>query len=608
MENLIFSLVERGFGWNLIRNIFATLDSVAFFLFAKVMGLMFEIADVTASADLNSVLKPLQSRIYVILSIYMLFKVTISLITYVVNPDTMTDKSQGVGKLVQRIIVALVMLIFFPYAFDFANDLQSDLIKNNTVGKIVLGSSGSFSDPDGIGNEIAFSVYNGTFIYVSDTHESIAGVSPATVDSLVQLVNEPMDNNNSQYKYGYLPLAGFAVGVVLTILTLSMCIDVAMRVFKLIILQLVAPIPILSYIDPKSSKDGAFSAWLKMTAKVWMEVFLRLFVIYFILLVIEKLINNGANIFGQTSVFVKIALVIGLLFFAKDAPKFIANAIGIKNLPERGLFAGMGNILAAGAIAGGALGTGVAIARSGFTRDSANGKLGPGSAIRNLGAGLFGAAGSLASGAYAAGTAKDKQAKAAMDARNKYLANKLSGNTLGAKLSTGAQNLILGYDIDREIAQASAIEATAEKLRGYANGEGAKKFSDVNSSFTYMDSMGIEQTISMSRNDLQLGIADASNHGGHVVVNGIDLGAANGSIVGKLSGDVDEFVGDKYMDEVHSGSITDPGALAALTSSYASAVGIKVDEAKTHRNSTIKKNQKSNGTRKFTLQQKKGGK
>ena len=40
-------------------------------------------------------------------------------------------------------------------------------------------------------------------------------------------------------------------------------IDVAKRVFKLIILEVVAPIPIMSLIDPKSSKDGAFSHWLK---------------------------------------------------------------------------------------------------------------------------------------------------------------------------------------------------------------------------------------------------------------------------------------------------------------------------------------------------------
>lgn len=466
MENLIFTLVERGFGWNLVRNIFATLDNVAFFLFSKVMGLLFDIANLTAQKGdaITTFLEPLQGRIYVVLSIYMVFKVTISLLTYIVNPDAMTDKNQGAGKLVQRIIVSLAILSFFPYGFKMLNQLQADIIGNETIPKLVLGVSGSVDSPEGIGTEIAYEVYNGTF--VSEGGGKVS-TSPETVDEIVKNINEPADGDNSQYKYEYIPFAGFAVGMLLTVLTLSMCIDVAVRVFKLIILQMVAPIPIISYMDPKQAKDGAFSKWIKLTIKTWAEVFIRLFVIYFILLVIEELIGNGGALVSDTNLFVKIALVIGLLFFAKDAPKFICEAIGIKDVPKGGLFGGLGSIMAAGALGVGTLGTGIAVGRS----TVANGE---GGKFRNLlggvAAGVGASAAGLRAGIMATGTAKDHQMKAAIDAINKNkslaLSRSESGSTLGGRLMAGAAT---AFGLD------TAFDKMDTKIQDYESAEKAWK-------------------------------------------------------------------------------------------------------------------------------------
>ena len=385
MENLVFLLIKRGFGWNIIREIFTTLDSVAFFLFSKVMQLMFDIVVVTASADLNELFGTFYSRVYAILSLYMFFKVTVSILSYMVNPDSMTDKNTGVGKLVQRIIVALIMLMFFPTAFATLNDLQSHIIANDTISKLVLGPSGSYDDPEGIGTDIAYNIYNGTFMYREgcDPKDNPDGCKihdsdEHTVASLIELVNEPVDGNPHEYKYGYMPFIGCIVGIAFTIFALGMCVDVAVRVFKLMILQLVAPIPILSYVDPKSSKDGAFSKWLKMIVTVWSEVFARLFIIYFILLVIEMLINSG-DAFGETSVFVKIALIIGLLFFAKDAPKFIFDSLGIKSPDTRSMTGTLGRAALGGAgalVAGGGLGGMAAGAFNGFNVGMQGGKVG----------------------------------------------------------------------------------------------------------------------------------------------------------------------------------------------------------------------------------------
>lgn len=454
MENLMIAAIERGFGWNFVRNIFGTLDSVAFWLFSKVMGLMFDIANLTAQKGdaITSFLEPLQGRIYVILSIYMVFKVTISLLTYIVNPDSMVDKNQGIGKLVQRIVISLAILSFFPYGFKMLNKLQADLISNETIPKLVLGVSGSVDSPEGIGTEIAYEIYNGTFLYEESSGDDESGgksggkisTSPETVDALIEHINDPKEGDNSAYKYGYIPFVGFAFGILMSVLTLSMCVDVSIRVFKLIILQMVAPIPIISYMDPKQAKDGAFSKWLKLTIKVWAEVFIRLFVIYFILLVIEELIGNGGELVSDTNFFVKIALVIGLLFFAKDAPKFICEAIGIKDVPKGGLFGGLGSIMAAGAIGAGVVSGAIAGYSASKLADEAN--MQQPNKAKNIGALLFGGVGGLATGIGAAAKAKDHNARAVMEAMSKRndaaIAAGAAGSTaLGRAMSMGSRIL-----------------------------------------------------------------------------------------------------------------------------------------------------------------------
>lgn len=482
MENLVFTLIERGFGWNLIRSLFATLDSVAFWIFAKVMGLMFDIANFTAEANLSDFLEPLQNRVYVILSIYMLFKVTVSLISYVVNPDAMTDKNQGVGKLVQRIIIAMVMLIFFPFAFDTANELQANIIEDGTIARLVLGTSDSTIDsPEGMGTEIAFSIYNGTFIYDAETKDAVSegDLAEPTVESLAEVVNNE-GADRSTYKYTYIPLLGFALGIMLTIITLSMCIDVAIRAFKLIILQLVAPIPILSYIDPKASKDGPFSKWLKMVVSVWADLFVRLFIIYFVVLAIEKLLTNGGALADAANPFVFIALIIGLLFFAKDAPKFIFDSLGIK-APERGLFAGIGNIMAAGAIGAGAISGGIAAGSAAGLAAAANGK--KPNVFRNVGAGLFGAAGGIATGIGAAAKAKDHNARAVMEAMSKRndaaIAAGAAGSTALGRAQSTMSRLLTGQTsamkVERSISAMQAQKDALSNVKSRMSGEMPKQ-------------------------------------------------------------------------------------------------------------------------------------
>lgn len=489
MNNLVFTMISRGWAWNIVRSLFGWLDSVAYFLFSTVMQLIFDLVSVTSNPAFNNFYDNIHSRIYAVLAIYMLFKITISLLTYLVNPDSATDKERGVGKMATRVIVSLVMLIGFPAAFQFINRIQPHILE--AIPRIILGTetvtstdTGEIVDSSDLGGQmgstgkkIAFDTYNGVWFNNNcadgDYDNCFAYKDEdgmATVEVAVEHINDPADGDSSSYKYNYFPLIGFVVGIVMTIILLGYCVDISIRVFKLIILQIIAPIPIISYIDPKSSKDGAFSKWIKMVSSVYLDLFIKMAIIYFVLLVINELVTSGTimkvaiGMFGQDGIvrasMVLIALIVGLLFFAKDAPKFIADALGVKMDENGKLFGGLGKIMAAGAIGAGAIGSGIASGRSSYLADEANNKNhNAGRWLKNIGAGLVGAASGLGTGASAAVNAKDHYTKAAMDAMAKRNATSLAagsaGSTFFGRMGSTLMGLTKGETLaasgDREI-------------------------------------------------------------------------------------------------------------------------------------------------------------
>ena len=71
------------------------------------------------------------------------------------------------------------------------------------------------------------------------------------------------------------------MGIYLVYSIIMMSIQMGVRIFKLLVLQIIAPIPILSYVDPKSGKDGLFKKWYEMCFKTYLSLFMRLLALYF---------------------------------------------------------------------------------------------------------------------------------------------------------------------------------------------------------------------------------------------------------------------------------------------------------------------------------------
>ena len=144
------------------------------------------------------------------------------------------------------------------------------------------------------------------------------------------------------------------------VIVLGFTVDVAVRSIKLIILRVIAPVPIISYITPGSEKDGAFGNWVKTLTSTYSDLFIRLAVIYFGIYVIVVIKDGGLNILQTgtdwfTSGLATVFIILGILVFMKQAPKFIKDNLGNKG--EGHFFSGIGAALGGAALLGRLTGT-----------------------------------------------------------------------------------------------------------------------------------------------------------------------------------------------------------------------------------------------------------
>lgn len=429
---MILTFNNVNFFFKFIRQFLASIDVVVFSLLSWMIEGVFNLSSLMLSADFA---KLIYTRIYIILGVFMVFKLTFSFLKYLVSPDAMTDKEQGVGKLIGRVVAMIIMLIAFPIVFfnpvpgDSQNRtvlavLQDGVVK--TLPRIILGqaidntnASGGVNAKDN-GKELALSMLK-SFYYPSVCDEdsknydqskasncseyftgksttiSDKGLESTGIDSFSKFYNSVLNEaGNGTYAYQYMWPLTTVTGILLIAIMAGICIDVAVRCFKLLILEVMAPVPIMTYIDPKASKDGSFAAWSKTLISTYIDLFVKLGTVYLVLLLAsalfkQELFDKAAynNFSGLSYLYVQVFLVIGLFQFAKMAPKFIKDALGIKdNGGGSGGFMGKalaGMAGAAAGFAGGVATGGLAGGLSGIMTGASSGLAGkPGQAFAQV--------------------------------------------------------------------------------------------------------------------------------------------------------------------------------------------------------------------------------
>lgn len=291
------------------------------------------------------------NKISLILGLFMIFRLTFAFIQYLINPDTMTDKNKGAGNLVTKMIVMVVLLGSIPYMFKLAFSLQNAINEDKIIPRIIMGYSPDESNNATMGSMLAQSTFY-TFFRINENvtcKDSDADLALVTMDAIEEdlksadfsllstFVNQKCNLNDDSSKKDYIyeldagGLGCLVIGIAVLYIVFIFTIQLAVRLFQLAYLQVIAPIPIMMYITPKG--DEKLKKWGSQCLTTFLDYFLRTAIIYFVLYLIQEIISNfdssslssiwqtGNNAAGKG--YILGVLIIGLLAFAKKVPNLI---------------------------------------------------------------------------------------------------------------------------------------------------------------------------------------------------------------------------------------------------------------------------------------------
>ncbi len=460
---------------DILRSMVFAIDSIVYGLISSIYELLmylanldlFQMSEVTSTTNASdNIILSFASRIYVLLGVFMLFKLSFSILQYIVDPNAFSDQSKGFGKLMRNVLVSLGLIVLVPFIFNLAFRAQRIILDENVIGSIVMGYSNTADTADTknkmLAEDMQFLVF-GTFFSVDNNVVTECGTSPvlgtkamATNDGCIDTINQLLSDNdaditkffritnanddgdygrdfgefgkalnikeNGKYVFNYQYIISTIAGAVIVWMLLGFCIDVAVRIVKLAFLELIAPIPIISYMDPKeSASNGMLNRWGKECFSTYASLFIRLAIIYLVFFMISVvsdrmlMVKDGvSNLYlnneapeGLMAVMVVVFVIIGLLMFAKQVPSLIESIFGIK---ASGSFNSIGGIFKNAAVAGtagligGTIGGGIGAMASNVINARKN-ELGLGQTLKS-------AAGGLGSGAIRGGAAglKNKNA------------------------------------------------------------------------------------------------------------------------------------------------------------------------------------------------------
>lgn len=485
----------------IIRALFALIDSLVVFLIKNLYVLLIQIANTNVFGDF---IYQILGRIYVFLGVFMLFKLSMSMITYIINPDALTDKSKGFGKLITNVVISLILIVTVPTIFKEAFKLQYTILNSNAIYQIVTGrelpdattqdgKSQLEANAEAMGETIATEVYS-LFIYKAeggfwDLPDKVNkpidedGNPCADLDCMLKLDTINNTENASAKNFGFTNVYWFILstlaGGVVAYFFLVFCLDAAMRSIKLGMLQIVAPIPILSMIDPKAGTDKV-KKWASECGKEFAGLFIRLAGVFFAVAIIQLVSNgfegvdnafhyyapNGGSSDTPASLFVKLFIIIGALMFAKELPKWIENVLGIKlsggdgfNLKKRiGGALGGAALLAGGAMLGRAS---AAVGKTALNTANAGARLGASSLVNKLRG---------KDNTQAMDKFKQRMAYTGQEAKGRFtsLNKKYSGDTYGALAKKDKAEVKAGKkevkDFDKSLSRGQVIKDNLDSL------------------------------------------------------------------------------------------------------------------------------------------------
>ena len=363
ISQIITFLAGSAWEWTILDSIGLFLDAIVYSLVAYSYKLFL----IMSQLNLNIIYQmaaPIVDRVKALIMVFVLFKLAITLIGSLLEPEKL---EQTGGKILKNIVVAVILLVSYDFIFELGNDLSMIALgttdtsafqildppedTNGLVSKLIFGSASGVDKTKDFGVYLAASTLN---IFLHD----VEGGSVAS-NVYTQIINNsgtsynfnPIKDTKGEIgrtvEYTY-PIISSIMGIYLIYSIVQIAIQVGIRMFKMMILQIVAPIPICSIISD-GVKGKSFSAFMKLYFTTLIQVAVRVatmflataFVGTFYNLIMSGSLTTGET--GMTRFLVVIIIIVAVYRFVRELPKFLQSLFPAMNFEAN--MGGFGNTL-----------------------------------------------------------------------------------------------------------------------------------------------------------------------------------------------------------------------------------------------------------------------
>lgn len=390
------------------RALSMAIDGIAFSLLDDAYQIVIELSSATLLQ--HGTIESLMRNLYILFGVVAFFRLAVLLVNSIIDPEKLNEKGKGLSNIFFRVVGMIIILFITPWLFEKSYELQGKIVSsdpnNNIIFKTILGNRANIGGSEDGEENAGVALQNivlSSLITIDDAYLIEDGFQPLECvsndngtctnqggyiydDSVCDwdnckeavtvyndmYVNERMSPNRlakyvgvskkidgeEVYVYKYMFIVTAIVGIFFTYIIISFAIDIAVRMFELIVLEILSPLFIATFVDPKSAQSGPFKNWLSAVGRSYANLYIKLAILALITLLI--MLVNQSDIFnrmGDVSGWAKIFVIIGLLIFAKKAPKWLMDMIGIKSDGLGGL--SIGKKLGGMALAGGLVSKGL---------------------------------------------------------------------------------------------------------------------------------------------------------------------------------------------------------------------------------------------------------
>lgn len=304
------------------------------------------------------------NRIYTIIGMVMLFVIAYNILTIIVDPEK-NRGGKAIEKMLSKIVVTIILIILCPSIFNWSFKIQNVIYNGNYIYNIF--STKNFNKTT-VQNAAAMAAGDilGSFFY-SESGIKDELVMAQSANSATYMLNGQSVNCNANNKcslstakmiahYGqYSIFRSFAknidltdqnkidfpwiialiAGLYLAFIMVSFCIALIMRIIKLALYEIIAPIALCLGVVP--SKEDLTKTWAISVIKTYLSLFIHMFVVYLSVYLLS-LISYTAGPFNCTTEspcsygvtnFSYAIYALAIFTFMKSAPKLIDRLFGL---------------------------------------------------------------------------------------------------------------------------------------------------------------------------------------------------------------------------------------------------------------------------------------